>query len=84
MKREEDIDWIKPHKLGTCIICTQDIIKKRITYIHFLWNDELYEGKPICDQCYFELYEKIDHKYLDYDCRQYRPDPTPQGIDQWL
>jgi len=50
-----------------CLICTQSIDKKKISYIHTLWNDELYEGLPICDGCYFILFDELkDHIYLDY------------------
>ena len=67
-----------------CLICTQSIDKKKISYIHTLWNDELYEGLPICDHCYCELYGKIKGKYLDYDIREDNSKPKLRGIEKWL
>jgi len=85
-KREDDIDWLKPSLQATCFICLEPIYKKRLSYIHFLWSDDLYEGLPICDTCYFELIDKINPKYIDYDVREYELPiiVEKKGLEKWL
>jgi len=69
-----------------CFICTGPVIKKRFEYMHFLWNDELTEGLPICDECYFFLHDQLQDKlYLDYGDKVRREvKSAKRGIEQWL
>ena len=46
-----------------CIICTQ-IIEAQYEEMHFLFDDSLYTGYPLCLLCYDDLKDKIP-EYID-------------------
>jgi len=48
---------------GRCTICT-DIVEAKYEDMHFLFDDSLYTGYPLCVSCYDDLKDKIPD-YLD-------------------
>ena len=64
-----------------CIICYSAIRKLKVDYVHGLWDDMGYSGRPICDSCYFILNDKIPEK-IDVPIK--REKPKKRGLEIWL
>ena len=66
---------------GYCIICYSAIRKLKVDYVHGLWDDMGYSGRPICDSCYFILIDKVPDK-LDVPIKRIAPKKI--GIEKWI
>ena len=50
-----------------CLICHQEFEFERVFEVDFLWNDDLYHGKPVCKGCAKVL---EGHPHLNYDIKK--------------
>ncbi|KKN10968.1 hypothetical protein LCGC14_1031170 [marine sediment metagenome] len=61
-----------------CLICCNEI--EALEYIfdtNFLWNDGLYQAKPVCHDCIFDFYGN----HLNYEPIRIR---KKEGLEKWL
>lgn len=64
-----------------CIICYKPIRKLKVDYVHCLWDDNGWAGRPICDSCYFILNDVIPEKI---DVLIKRKKPKKRGLEVWM
>ena len=64
-----------------CLVCNE-FFRNLVIFINFLYNDDKYQGLPVCESCIPYLYEVWDH----LNCRvDVIIDKEPlRGLDIWI
>lgn len=64
-----------------CMICNQWFSAEKTSDVDFLYNDELYQGEPICKSCISKLYSCTIKNHLNYEPIRIRKE---KGLEKWL